>query len=240
MITSLILGLIIGFVAAIPLGPINIYVVTQTLKRDFFHGILGGLTAAVLDIIFCLAALIGIGQILAVIQRYSLLLKLLAALLLTAIGIRLILQARRFDESTWGEKPTRKTPRPMLAVVLLYISNPALYGFWLGAAGMVTAHGWVPSRSPKAWLFSLAVGVGSVLWYFLLVRYVAKHHHLIGAKTFRKILVGLAVLLFLFAAFGLASVIFPSGWRQGPAGMPRMFIMVLQGRGFLALTILKP
>jgi arginine exporter protein ArgO len=209
MLIPLLLGLIIGFVAAIPLGPINIYVVTQTLKRDFFHGLLGGLTAAVLDALFCLAALIGIGRILAVIQRYSVLLTLLAALLLTGIGIRLILQARRFDESTWGEKPARKTPRPMVAVVLLYISNPALYGFWLGAAGMVTAHGWVPSKGPKAWLFSLAVGAGSVVWYFLLVRYVAKHHHLISVKTFRKILIGLAVLLFLFAAFGLASLFFP-------------------------------
>jgi len=209
MIVPLLLGFIIGFVAAIPLGPINIYVVTQTLKRDFFHGLLGGLTAAVLDALFCLAALVGIGRILAVIQRYSVLLTLLAALLLTGIGIRLILQARRFDESTWGEKPARKTPRPMVAVVLLYISNPALYGFWLGAAGMVTAHGWVPSTGLKAWFFALAVGAGSVLWYFLLVRYVAKHHHLISVKTFRKILIGLAILLFLFAAFGLASLFFP-------------------------------
>jgi L-lysine exporter family protein LysE/ArgO len=210
MLTSLVLGLIIGFVAAIPLGPINIYVVTQTLKRDFFHGLLGGLTAAVLDIIFCLAALVGIGQILALIERYSSLLKLSAALLLTAIGIRLILQARHFDESSWGEKPTRKTPRPVVAVVLLYVSNPALYGFWLGAAGTVTAHGWVTSKSSDAWLFSLTVGVGSLLWYFLLVRYVVKHHHLISAKTFRKILVVLAVILFLFAGFSLASLIFPS------------------------------
>jgi threonine/homoserine/homoserine lactone efflux protein len=209
MITSLVLGLIIGFVAAIPLGPINIYVVTQTLKRDFFHGLLGGLAAAVLDIIFCLAALIGIGQIMAAIQRYSLLLKLLAALLLTAIGIRLVIQARRFDESSWGEKPARKTPRPVVAVVLLYVSNPALYGFWLGAAGMVTAHGWVASHGPNAWLFSLGAGAGSMLWYFLLVRYVAKHHHLISAKTFRKVLVALAVILFLFAGFGLASLVFP-------------------------------
>jgi hypothetical protein len=38
---------------------------------------------------------------------------------------------------------------------------------------------------------------------------VIKHHHLISAKTFRKILVGLAILLFLFAGFGLASIIFP-------------------------------
>ncbi|HEX9902734.1 MAG TPA: LysE family transporter [Acidobacteriota bacterium] len=209
MITSLILGLIIGFVAAVPLGPINIYVVTQTLKRDFFHGLLGGLTAAVLDIVFCLAALVGIGQIMAVIQRYSSLLKLLAALLLTVIGIRLIIQARRFDESGWREKPARKTPRPVVAVVLLYVSNPALYGFWLGAAGMVTAHGWVASHGSNAWLFSLAVGAGSVLWYFLLVRYVAKHHHLISAKTFRKVLVVLAIVLFLFAGFGLASLVFP-------------------------------
>jgi threonine/homoserine/homoserine lactone efflux protein len=95
-----------------------------------------------------------------------------------------------------------------MAVFLLYISNPALYGFWLGVAGTVTAHRWTAGAS-DAWLFSLAVGLGSVLWYFLLVRYVSKHHHQIRPRVFGKILIGLAVVLFLFAGYSLLSLLFP-------------------------------
>lgn len=209
ILTNIFLGIIIGFVAAIPLGPINIYCVSTTLKRDFMHGLMAGFTAAVLDIFFCLAALVGIGHIVDLISRYSAILKVLAALLLTAIGVRLILQSKKFTESEWPDRPTKISARPVMAVFLLYISNPALYGFWLGAAGTVTTHGWV-SKTSEAWLFSLAVGIGSVLWYFLLVRYVSKHHHQISPRIFRKILIGLAVILFLFAGYSLTSLLIPS------------------------------
>ncbi len=198
-----------GFVAAIPLGPINIYVVSNTLKRDFFHGAMGGVTAAVLDIVFCLFFLLGIVRVVDIIQRYALILKILAALLLTAIGIRLVLQSRAFTEESWPERPTKISARPAVAVFLLYISNPALYGFWLGAASMATTHGWVKSTS-EAWLFSLAVGLGSVLWYLLLVSYVSRHHHQIRPRTFRKILIGLAVILLLFGGYTFLSVFVPS------------------------------
>ena len=54
-----LLGLIVGFFAAIPLGPVNIFVISQTIKRDFLHGFLAGLTTAILDFIYCLIALVG-------------------------------------------------------------------------------------------------------------------------------------------------------------------------------------
>jgi hypothetical protein len=56
-------GLLIGFIAAIPLGPINVFVISQTMKRDFFHGFIGGITACVLDAAYCLMAILGMSQI---------------------------------------------------------------------------------------------------------------------------------------------------------------------------------
>lgn len=46
------LGLLIGFLAAIPLGPLNIYAITQALKHDFLRGFSPGLTASFLDVIY--------------------------------------------------------------------------------------------------------------------------------------------------------------------------------------------
>lgn len=209
LFTLISVGVIVGFVAAIPLGPINIYVVSNTLKRDFLHGLLGGATAAVLDVFFCLAFLMSLKRIVDLIARYSSVMKALAALLLTAIGVRLLIQAKNYASSGWPDRPTKISPRPIMAVFLLYISNPALYGFWLAAAGLVTTHRWVAGAA-DAWLFSLTVGLGSLLWYFLLVRYVSRHHRQIRPEVFRKILIALAVVLFLLAAYSLASLFFPS------------------------------
>ncbi len=203
-------GLLIGFFAAVPLGPINVYVVSQTMKRDFFHGMLAGLTACLLDAVYCLAALIGISAVNALLLRFGLIFKVGAAVLLTLIGIRLILHANENPAVRDATKPVSKTPRPVITVVLLYASNPTLYVFWLGVAGVVSAHKMIVPVRPYQFAFAMAVGLGSLLWYFLLVRYVHKYHHLLKPRTFRTIFVILAVFLFALAAYSLLSLVFPS------------------------------
>jgi L-lysine exporter family protein LysE/ArgO len=206
----IVLGLVIGFLAAVPLGPINVYIVSQTMKRDFFHGMMGGLTASLLDAVYCLIALFGVSTISAALMKFGVLLKIGAAVLLTLIGFRLILHARENPAVRDATKTPGKSPRPVITVILLYASNPTLYVFWLGVAGVVSAHRLlIPGRSYQ-FAFSLAAGLGSLLWYFLLVRYVHKYHHLLKPRTFRNIFIALAVFLFLLAAYSLLSVAFPA------------------------------
>lgn len=203
-------ALLIGFFAAVPLGPINVYIVSQTMKRDFFHGMLGGLTASLLDAAYCLIALVGISTISAALLKFAVLLKLGAAVLLTFIGLRLIRHSQENPEVRDGTKAVGKSPRPVITVVALYVSNPTLYVFWLGVAGVVSAHNLIlPHRSYQL-AFALAAGVGSLLWYFLLVRYVYKYHHLLKPRTFRNIFIALAVFLFVLAAYSLLSLVFPA------------------------------
>lgn len=78
----ILVGLAVGFLAAIPLGPVNVYVISQTLKRGFLHGFAGGLTTSVLDGIYCLIALVGISQITDPMMKYLIPMKVLASLVL--------------------------------------------------------------------------------------------------------------------------------------------------------------
>lgn len=204
------LGLLIGLFAAVPLGPINVYVVSQTLKRDFFHGIMCGLTASLLDAFYCLVSVIGIASVTSALYKYSFVLKIGAAVLLTFIGLRLLAQARRKEEIQEGPKVVPKSPRPVITVIFLYISNPTLYIFWLGVAGIASAHGWLAHSRSHEILFSVACGLGSMIWYFLVVFYVHKYHHLLKPQTFRKIFIVLAVFLFILAGYSLTSLVFPS------------------------------
>jgi len=63
-----LIGILIGFVAAIPLGPVNVYVISQAIKRDFLHGFMAGLTSAVLDFVYCLVAILGLTQVTALMK----------------------------------------------------------------------------------------------------------------------------------------------------------------------------
>ncbi len=202
----ILLGILIGFVAAIPLGPVNVFVISQALKRDFLHGFMAGITAAVLDALYCLIAILGIAQITYGLAKFLPAMKIFAALLLTFLGYRLYVQSKTYHETKPSNKIASFSPRPMLGVFLLYITNPALYVFWLGTAGFVTSHYFVAQTGKTPVFFSIACGIGGVIWYFILTHYVATHHHQFKPRTFQRIFLVLAVVLFVFAAYTLLTV----------------------------------
>lgn len=203
-----LLGLFVGFFAAIPLGPINVFIISQTLKRDYLHGLFAGITAGLLDFIYCLIPLLGFFHIeinLSFVVPY---IKVLGVLLLFVISYRLVRQSRTISPTQNSARLSSSSPRPIIGVFLLYISNPALYAFWLAVAGIVTSHNIVPNYGFPPVFFAICCGLGSIIWYVLLVHYVAKHHHLFPAQTFKKILRILAVILAAFALYLLSSLFF--------------------------------
>lgn len=201
-------GLAVGFLAAIPLGPVNVYVISQTLKRGFIHGFAGALTTSILDAAWCLIALIGLSQVTDPMMKYLIPMKALASFVLILLASRLCRQAKTFTRPATPQDLPPLSAKPILGVILLYISNPTIYIFWLGVAGLTTAHPWT-HMSNSGWrpiVFALSAGLGSVIWYFLLIRFVAKHHLQFQPKTFKKIFFGLALMLLGFAIYTLVTI----------------------------------
>jgi threonine/homoserine/homoserine lactone efflux protein len=205
-----LLGLVVGFLAAIPLGPVNIFVISQTIKHDFLHGFLAGLTTAALDFVYCLIALIGFFHVSFNLTKIFPFLKVVAALILIFIAVRLIRQA----QLPLADKSLQKVPRShqsILGVILLYVSNPGLYFFWLAIGGAVTSHRMVRNSGWSPVLFALACSLGSLIWYFILVRYVSIHHRLLDARILKRILIVLALVLLGFAVYTiLSTTVLPS------------------------------
>jgi threonine/homoserine/homoserine lactone efflux protein len=201
-----LIGLAIGFISAIPLGPVNVFVISQTMKRGFRHGFVGGVTACVLDVFYCLIAVLGVTRLTTDYVRYGPVLKIPASFFLAFLAWRLF----RHRPETENPKTTvgRISPRAILSVSVMYITNPSLYAFWLAVAGMATSHGWVLRVGPTPILFALCCGLGGSAWYMILTNYVAKHHHQFSPRTFRAIIIGLSAVLFGFAGYTFVSVFF--------------------------------
>ncbi len=195
----LLLGLIIGFIAAVPLGALNVFAISQTLKRDFIHGYLVGITASLLDILYAYFALVGFAHVLTNITYFMPVIRIVGILLLIGISIRLWFQSRTFKNPKPSERISMTAHKPILTALFLYMSNPVLLAFWIAVAGTLTAHHWVESTRQSALPFAIACGIGSAAWYWLLLRYVARYHHQFSAKTFRRILKLISILLFVFA-----------------------------------------
>jgi threonine/homoserine/homoserine lactone efflux protein len=204
-----LIGFFVGFIAAIPLGPINIFIISQTMKRDFIHGYAGGLTAAVLDALYCLLAILGISRLASDFAKYGLYLKVIASVFLVLLAWRLFRHARQEAERKPDLANSKFSPRPLIAVVLMYVSNPTLYAFWIAVAGMAHSHEWVQTAGVTPYLFAASCGLGGSAWYFILTHYVSKHHHQFSPRVFKAVLIGLAVVLTLFAGYTFLSVFLP-------------------------------
>ena len=207
-----LLGILAGLLAAVPVGPVNVFVVSQALKRDFLHGLLAGLTAALLDVSFCFVALAGFFHIKLNLPPYSLsVLKIVAAVILLLLSRKLLRDSRTFEIPQDRARMPSPSPKPVLGVFALYVANPTLYMFWIAVAGIVTGHrlfgrSFVRYGTWTAVVFAAAVGLGSLLWYLSLVRFVSKRQHRIKPELFRRILYYLGLALAAFAIYTLGSV----------------------------------
>jgi len=209
-----LLGIFFGLLASVPLGPINFFVASQALKRDFVHGLLAGLTAAFLDAVFCFIALAGFFQIKLNLPPYAMaVLKVIAALIILLLARKLIQDAKTFEIPQDRDEVPSASPKPILGVILLYVTNPTLYMFWIFVAGVVTGHNLLGSNLVRygtwnAVAFAVVVGLSSFAWYFGMVRFVCYHQTRIHQNTFRKILYYLGLALIGFAIYTLSSVFF--------------------------------
>ncbi len=199
-------GLLIGFAAAIPLGPVNVFVISQTLKRDYSHGLLAGIMTSVMDFVYCLIALVGFFHVSINLEPYLPVMKGFATVLLVIIGCRLIKQSKKMENSAVQEKQVIKPTRPIFGVFALYISNPTLYAFWIAVAGTATAHHLVTNRGWIPIVFAISCSLGSLLWYLILVRYVSKHQHRIRVSAFKKLLVVMGIALICFGLYTCATI----------------------------------
>ena len=206
-----LIGIFLGFAAAIPLGPVNAFVISQTMKRDFLHGFLAGVTAAILDTTYCLIALLGFSLFTVNVEKYQIPLKIIAGLVMLLISWRFYQTSKTPVAPKPKTNSTAFSPRPILGVLLLYVSNPTLYAFWIWAATVpiswARSHGLIrESGATPYFLFALACGLGGFIWYTILSYYVARHHHQFGPRTFQRIFFVLAVFLAGFASLTFVSI----------------------------------
>jgi len=208
----ILLGVFFGLLAAVPLGPVNFFVVSQAIKRDYLHGLMAGLTAAFLDVTFCFVAMAGFFKIKLNLPPYSMsVLKAVAAVILLLLARKLIRDSRTYEIPQDNDRIPSASPKPILGVILLYVTNPTLYMYWIFVAGAVTGHNLLGQNLVRygTWTavgFAVAVGLTSLAWYVGLVRFVCHHQRRIRQETFRKILYYLGLALVGFAIYTLGSV----------------------------------
>ncbi len=206
---AVLIGVLVGFAVCIPPGPVNIVIISETMRHRFLHGFATGLLAALLDGTYCLLAVLGLANVVGYLKTYEPILKVAGFFILAAIAWRTFRQSRSFGLLPAAAPAPRASARPFVGIFFLYISNPSLYAFWLGTAAFVTGRGYIARHRPAAFIFAAAVFAGCVLWYLILTHYVSKYHRLFSPKTYQRIFRLLAVALAAFAVLTGVSIFVP-------------------------------
>jgi|SRR5579871_343548 len=205
-------GLVIGFIVAAPIGPINLICIRRTLAFGSLMGLVSGLGATAADGIF--AAIIGFGltAIRHWFEGWSQALQVAGGALLIGFGVHTYfadpLHGREFHYEGGHHRHRASYLRSFASTFAIAMSNPAtLFAFAALFAGfggiMASEHaGWT-----EAGLVVVGVMVGSGLWWLTLTSIVGLLHARIDTRVMRIITHVSGIIVTLFGVVMLARVL---------------------------------
>jgi threonine/homoserine/homoserine lactone efflux protein len=161
-------GVLVGFLIAAPVGPINILVIRRTLVHGRLAGLFSGAGSAVADTIFGAVAAFGIVILKSFMEERRDLIALLGVAILFVMGAKLM--RRPVPKISEGKDPTGLIA-DFTSTLVLTLTNPITILSFLAifAAFGVRSDGRVAAED---WLLLAGVFAGASLWWVVVVEAV--------------------------------------------------------------------
>lgn len=202
----LIKGLIVGFLASIPLGPVGVLCIQRTINKGRYSGLISGMGAATVDMFFALVAALGLTYIINFIEEKQFFIQLIGGGVLILLGTK-IFNTNPIKQIRKHRRKKNKLIEDYFSVLFLTLSNPLAVFLFIAAfagIGMVTSN----DSSLKSSLIILGVFLGATLWWSTLTFFIdffRKHFRLKQLWWINKIA---GVLIIIFGVAAMLSVFF--------------------------------
>jgi len=200
----LIKGMLLGFLASIPLGPIGIICIQRTLGKGRWSGFISGLGAASADTIVAIIAGLGLSFVIIFFKSNSHILVILGSLIMIVLGVRIFLKS---PAKQVRERKMKKNNlyTDYLSVLILTLSNPlTIFVFIAIFAGLNLVFG-TNGFILKMLIFS-GIFIGASCWWFLLTSLVNIYREKFNLKNLwwlNKITGGIIIAFGVVALFGI-------------------------------------
>jgi putative LysE/RhtB family amino acid efflux pump len=175
---ALTVGFGLGFLVALQLGPMSLFLVRSTLRAGWRVGIAIGAGIALVDAVYAAAGAAGAASLLAI-DGLRTAFTLLGAAVLLALGARTLRDAIRTRPAGEGIGEVASPRRAFATSVAATASNPATIASW--AAIFAAASG----AAGEPVLLVAGVGLGSLCWVTLLAGGTAAARRAVGARAIR-------------------------------------------------------
>lgn len=197
---AFVVGIIIGYLTTIPVGPINLAVVMKALRNHTAQALLIGTGSALMDVLYCSAAVFGVGSLISnptldSIFRISTFVIFFVYGVKTTFGKLPEAHFQPNDEDQPGFK------RYFLLGMAMYFSNPSFLAYWITIGGIVHGYRIIEQTFLDNALFALGTGVGVTLWFFTLVELVERQKMKFEIARIRKVTRFFGLVLLIVSAF---------------------------------------
>ena len=199
---SWMMGALSGFVVSIPVGPINITIVNEGVRRGFWWSFWIGLGAVAMEMIYCAMAFAGFSGLFAS-EMLRAAIELTSFLLMLILGIKYLL-TRSLPAMTKTVERVEHRLHPHTAFMTGFVrvlANPGVLLFWITIAATFIAHEWMKNTWPSKTACVLGVGTGVLLWFVLLSFGVSLGQGRISERSLIRMAQISGALLLLAACF---------------------------------------
>lgn len=195
-------GLVIGFTIAAAVGPISLLTIRRTIAHGRVYGLVSGLGVATADASYAGVAAFGLTAITGMLVSGRFLLGLVGGAIIVLLGIRTI-RSRPGEVAREADRPGLASA--YLSIFALTMTNPmTILSFAAVFAGLGLATG---SSFTDALVLTLAVWVGSSLWWVLLTAVVGWLRERVSARALLWVNRISGAVLVVFGVIAIVAVV---------------------------------
>jgi threonine/homoserine/homoserine lactone efflux protein len=186
MLIAFILGLFIGFLSCIPIGPVNVWVVNTFIKRDFNSAFAIALGGCLMDFIYFMIVLTGL-SFFNFSLKTILFFKIAGVAFLFLFGLKeLIVKNRNFNLDEKSETNKSTLVGFFILGIVIYSSNPALIVSMSGVAAAIKSWNLFENNLKSYFTLSTGFALGSAIWFYLLLKIVKRYENKIPEKFYNN------------------------------------------------------
>jgi threonine/homoserine/homoserine lactone efflux protein len=198
--SAIIVGIIAGFLVSAGVGPINIMAMSKSVRESFLHGLMIGIGAAIMDMVYAGIASLGLSSIFDY-QIVKLIFQFLGIPLLFYLGIKSFHYIPPKVNVNTNNFKNVKYHNSILIGMSLYLANPTFLPLWVGIVGIIHSRMLMENTFADNIIFAVGVLLGTIAWFYVLLKFFLRWQIFSHPKTIRRISHISGILLLGFGVY---------------------------------------
>lgn len=185
MLGAWLAGFGFGFIACIPVGPVNVTIINEGARRGFRYAFFIGLGAAVMEVIYSLVSFAGFSPLFtSPWVRASM--ELASFVVMLGLGLKYLLAPKAPVNVPHTVEVVEQRLHPHTAFMTGFVrvlGNPATLLWWIAVAATLVSHEWVDDTWRSKLACVAGIGMGALAWFTKLGYAVSLGHGKFTTRT---------------------------------------------------------